>query len=70
MTTMVHVLGLDAVARTDIEIPADVVAMAEERVRARAAKDFAEADRLRSALHARGYEVRDVSDGFKLVPLG
>ena len=69
LTTMVHVLGLDAVSRTDIRIPADVVAMAEDRVRARGAKDFAEADRLRDAIRERGYEVRDAAEGFKLVPL-
>ena len=67
LTAMVHVLGLDAVSRTDTQIPADVVAMAEDRVRARGAKDFTEADRLRDAIRERGYEVRDAAEGFKLV---
>ncbi len=48
-------------------IPADIVAMAEERRQARAARDFARADALRAALTERGYEVRDASDGFKIV---
>jgi len=69
LTAMVHVLGLDACMRTEALIPADVVQMAEERVQRRAAKNFSEADRLRDVILARGYEVRDVAGGFKLVPL-
>jgi cysteinyl-tRNA synthetase len=65
---MVHVLGLDAVAGTDEDaVPADVVAMAEERRAARAARDFARADELRDAITERGYEVRDAADGFKII---
>ncbi len=67
MAEMVHVLGLDAVAGGEDAIPADIVAMAEERQQSRAARDFARADALRAALVERGYEVRDVRDGFKLV---
>ncbi len=35
---------------------------------ARAAKDWAEADRLRDELAARGWQVRDGADGATLVP--
>ena len=49
--------------------PAELVQLAEQRQRARASRDFAEADRLRDELAAAGWEVRDVSDGFDLVPL-
>lgn len=66
---MVHVLGLDAVTGTEDEAPADVVAMAEERRAARAARDFAKSDSLRDAIAERGYEVRDAPDGFKLIPV-
>jgi cysteinyl-tRNA synthetase len=69
MTRMVHVLGLDAVAKTEDEIPADIVAMAEERRQCRAARDFARADALRAALTERGYEVRDAPGGFKIVSI-
>jgi cysteinyl-tRNA synthetase len=64
---MCHVLGLDAVTMVEETIPAEVVAMAQERQQARAAKDFARADALRAALTERGYEVRDVPGGFKIV---
>jgi cysteinyl-tRNA synthetase len=64
-----HVLGLDAVARTQAEVPAEVVELAEQRRERRKARDFAAADRLRDEIREKGYEVRDVGDGFKLIPL-
>jgi cysteinyl-tRNA synthetase len=67
MAKMVHVLGLDGVTKSEEEIPADVVAMAEERQQSRAARDFARADALRSVIADRGYEVRDVPGGYKIV---
>jgi cysteinyl-tRNA synthetase len=48
--------------------PAAVVDLAEQRQAARAAKDFAEADRVRDAILALGWEVRDDPDGgYRLV---
>jgi len=67
MVEMAHILGLDAVTGGEDAIPADVVAMAKERQQCRAGRDFARADALRAAITERGYEVRDVSDGFKIV---
>jgi cysteinyl-tRNA synthetase len=61
------VFGLDSLAAAE-EAPAEVVELAEQRRAARTAKDFAEADRLRDAIAAAGWEVRDVADGFRLVP--
>ncbi len=65
---MIHILGLDAVAETTSDIPADVLRMAAERHAGRLAKDFAAADRLRDEIAARGYEVRDAPGGYKVVP--
>ena len=67
MVEMVHVLGLDALAGSEDAIPADIAAMAEERRRCRADRDFARADALRAAITERGYEVRDAPGGFKIV---
>jgi cysteinyl-tRNA synthetase len=67
MAEMVHILGLDATAGRDESVPADIVQMAEERQQSRADGDYARADALRSALTERGYEVRDVSGGFKIL---
>jgi len=61
------VFGLASLAASD-EAPAEVVELARAREEARASRDFAEADRLRDELAARGWEVRDAADGFRLVP--
>jgi cysteinyl-tRNA synthetase len=45
---------------------AEVVGLVEARSRARAAKDWAEADRIRGRLAALGWEVKDTPDGPKL----
>jgi cysteinyl-tRNA synthetase len=59
--------GLDSLA-TDAVAPAEIVQLAELRQQARAGRDFREADRLRDELDGLGWEVRDVADGFQLVP--
>ena len=50
------------------EAPAELQELAERRQRARAGRDFAEADRLRSAIEDAGWEVRDEPESFQLVP--
>ena len=62
------IFGLESLGAAEAA-PAEVVALAEARVAARGAKDFAEADRLRDAIADAGWEVRDVADApfFQLV---
>ena len=60
------VFGLESLAESD-EAPQAIVALAEKRVRARAARDFEAADRLRAEIEAAGWDVRDEADGFRLV---
>ncbi|MDX6667339.1 MAG: cysteinyl-tRNA synthetase [Solirubrobacteraceae bacterium] len=69
---MLGVLALENLLETDdAEGPDEEVrALAERRAAARAARDFAEADRLRDELGARGWEVRDGPDGPELLPAG
>ena len=62
-----HVFGLHV--GPSPEPPADVARLAEERRGARARREFAEADRLRDEIASQGWEVQDVPDGFRLVPL-
>ena len=50
------------------EAPAEVVELSRARERARAARDYAEADRLRDQIRAHGWEVRDGPDGPDLLP--
>jgi cysteinyl-tRNA synthetase len=62
------VFGLDSLAELE-EAPAAAIALAERRGEARAARDFAEADRLRDELATLGWEIRDVAEppGYQLV---
>ncbi len=48
--------------------PPDVRRLAEERQAARARRDFAEADRLRSEIERLGWEVQDIAGGLRLIP--
>jgi cysteinyl-tRNA synthetase len=61
------VFGLASLAELP-EAPAEAVALAEERQRARAERRFEDADRLRDEIEALGWEARDSDDGFQLVP--
>jgi cysteinyl-tRNA synthetase len=56
-------VGLDLREEDSAGPPQDVLILAEQRAVARAAKDFAEADRLRAALSERGWLVEDSAQG-------
>jgi cysteinyl-tRNA synthetase len=65
---MLGVLGLENLLETSQpEVDAEARELLERRERARAERDFAEADRLRDELGARGWEVRDGPGGPELV---
>src|SRR5580765_7544401 len=55
------VFGLASLSESE-EAPSEIVALAEERVAARTARDFDAADRLRAELEAAGWDVRDEAD--------
>jgi cysteinyl-tRNA synthetase len=63
------VFGLASLAESR-EAPGELVDLARRREEARSRRDFREADRLREEIGRAGWEVRDVSDGFRLVPKG
>ena len=66
---MLDVLGVARLLEPEADgPPADVLALAEQRQAARAARDFAEADRLRDEIAAAGWTVRDGAGGPELVP--
>jgi cysteinyl-tRNA synthetase len=69
---MLGVLGLENLLEAEDAPEADTEALelARRREEARAQRDFAEADRLRDELRARGWEVRDSPDGPELLPVG
>ena len=60
---------LAAYAPRGEEIPAEVKAVAEARLAARAAKDWGRSDALREQLKEMGYAVKDSKDGYTLVKL-
>jgi cysteinyl-tRNA synthetase len=66
---MLALLGLETLLAPTEQAPAEVRELAERRLRARAERDFAAADRLREELAAMGWEVRDEPGGFELLPL-
>jgi cysteinyl-tRNA synthetase len=61
------VFGLASLAEQQ-EAPGNLVSLAERRLEARKGGDFDAADRLRGQIEAKGWEVRDVAEGFQLVP--
>lgn len=62
---LVDVLGL-LYERKEEAIPQEVLDLVEQRAAARKAKDFAEADRLRDAIAALGYSVRETRQGVEI----
>ncbi len=64
-----ELFGLGPLTR-EAEAPRALVELAQKRRRAREARDFGEADRVRTEIEAAGWEVRDVAEapGFRLVP--
>ena len=65
---MLGVLGLERLLEADEAAPPDVQELAARRERARADRDWVEADRLRDELRDMGWEVRDGPQGPELVP--
>ena len=57
------VLGIELFGTEEEEIPADITELVEARTAAKKAKSFAEADRIRDELKAKGYIVKDTPNG-------
>ena len=58
------VLGI--VAEVIPDIPAEVITMAEERVKAKSEKNYALADDLRKKIRNMGYEILDTKEGYRI----
>jgi cysteinyl-tRNA synthetase len=58
------VLGVGA--KTETEIPAEILALAEARTAAKKTKDFKRADAIREELKAKGWAIEDTAKGPKL----
>ena len=67
---MDSVLGVVFFGRAEkAQAPAEVMALLEQRAAARAAKNWAESDRLRDEIAAAGWSVKDSRDGQTLSPI-
>ncbi len=71
LAQMDRVLGFIFFGRAAVseEIPAEIQTLADARATARKEKNWAESDRLRDELAAKGWQVRDSKDGQTLKPL-
>jgi cysteinyl-tRNA synthetase len=61
------VLGVSV--KTEVEIPAEILALAEARTAAKKAKDFKRADAIRDELKAKGWLIEDTPKGIKFKKL-
>lgn len=62
-----RVLGLGLAGWKPEKVPADVKKLADERWKARAKKDWATSDALRSKIEEMGYEVKDGAGSYELI---
>lgn len=63
---LVFGLNLKATEMVKKEIPAEVTAIAEVREKARQAKDWSRADKLRVEIEDKGFKIKDTDTGFEL----
>ena len=61
-----RVLGLKLNEKIEIDIPEEVISLAEKRALAKNEKDFETADRLRDEILSHGYVVKDTSEGYEI----
>jgi cysteinyl-tRNA synthetase len=69
LLAMDRVLGLGLAELKSFEITMDISALADEREKARVSGDWYTADRIRDKLKGLGYEVKDTSEGAKIVKI-
>ena len=64
----VFALDFDKVSevKVEIEVPDQVIALAEQRLQARKEKNWAESDRLRNEIADRGYAIKDTPTGYEI----
>jgi cysteinyl-tRNA synthetase len=60
------IFGLASLAEAE-QVPAEIVELAERRLRARNERDFELADGLRAQIERAGWEMRDEPGGYRLV---
>lgn len=61
-----EVLGLDLKNLKEEKIPAEIIKLAKERLKARLAKDWKKADMLREEIQKKGFVVGDTNEGYEV----
>ena len=56
----------EPVVEEEVEIPEEIIQLAEARKKAREEKNWAESDRLRDEILAKGYTIKDNKEGYEL----
>ena len=64
-----RIMGLEADVPEET-VPAEVLALVQERTDAKKARDFARADALRDQVQAMGYKIEDTPQGVRVIALG
>lgn len=70
--TLLDILGLRELLleeKKPLEIPPEIIELAESRKRAKAQKQYAEADQLRTQITAKGWRITDQKDGYQFEKL-
>ena len=60
-------LGLDKVEEKQFEVPEDIKLLALKRWKAKQAKNWAEADKLRYEIEEKGFAIKDEKDSYKII---
>ena len=68
--SILYALGLRlfTVEKPALDIPKEILDLAEDRLHAKQSKDYAKADALRDALLSQGWIIKDTAEGFELEP--
>ena len=53
--------------KVEVDVPEDVIALAEQRLTARKEKNWAESDRLRAEIAERGFAIKDTATGYEIM---
>jgi len=71
LMSILYALGLEAdlPEAESVDVPDEITALADQRLAARAEKDWTRSDELRDQIAAAGWQIKDGADGYELTPL-
>ncbi len=63
---MDEIFGLNLLIKEELNVPKEVLSLAEEREKARKAGDWAKSDILRNKIRSKGFLIEDTKEGYKI----